>query len=63
MNNEKINKSNVVFLFEMFSPQYIKKDSIKNKKIKSHKYFFLRKNFKIILKKIPIIYFLRIKEL
>jgi len=48
MNNEKINKSNVVFLFEMFSPQYIKKDSIKNKKNKKSQIFFFKK---IILKK------------
>ena len=28
MNNAKINISNVLFLFEIFSPQYIKKDEL-----------------------------------
>ena len=28
INNDRINKSNVVFLVEMFSPQYIKKDEL-----------------------------------
>ena len=28
MNNAKINKSNVLFLFEIFSHQYIKKDEL-----------------------------------